>query len=148
MASGFLVLPDGRCFSVRWALHDAVLQTVAEQLGQEPETQQFGRWLLGQSPGPTDIELGYAWVRARDKSQVVRSIDLRRVTAANQLLFLEAVKRANLAGSPDPVLRRCLASLAEKFACWERGEPSLSNSDWDAVLPVEGGPIGPGWSDQ
>lgn len=32
VASGFLVLPDGRCFAPRWSFYDAVLRAIADEL--------------------------------------------------------------------------------------------------------------------
>jgi hypothetical protein len=148
MASGFLVLPDGRCLARRWSAHDEILRAVAAQLGEEPAAEQLKRWLLEQLPGPSDEEeLGYgAWFCTADQRVVVRYIDLRQMTAENQKLFCEAAKRAALVEHPAEWLQDCLCDLAEMVARGERGEPPLSKSDWREVLPPEGGPIGPGWS--
>src|SRR6476620_5739687 len=92
MASGFIVLPDGRCFSRRWSAHDTVLRAIADQVSNEPLRQ----WLLEQLPGPNDEdEVGYgAWFRKSDSNIIVRSIDLRLMTIENQQLFCDGVKRA------------------------------------------------------
>ncbi|HEV3343162.1 MAG TPA: hypothetical protein VG125_22505 [Pirellulales bacterium] len=148
MASGFLVLPDGRCLARRWSAHDEVLRAVAAQLGEEPAAQDLKHWLLEQLPGASDEEeLGYgAWFRTADQQIVVRHIDLRQMTVVNQQLFCEAAKRAALAEYPEEWLRGCLSDLAEMIVRGERGEPPLSKSDWREVVCPEGGPIGPGWS--
>jgi hypothetical protein len=148
MASGFLVLPDGRCLARRWSAHDAVLRAMADQLGQEPAARQLEHWLLEQLPGASDEEeLGYgAWFRASDQQVVVRHLDLRQVTVENQRLFCEAAKRAALVDRAEEWLGACLSDLAEMVERAERGEPPLSKSDWREVVPPKGGPIGPGWS--
>jgi hypothetical protein len=148
MPSGFLVLPDGRCFAKRWSVHDAVLRAVADQLALEPAAREFHHWLLEQLPGPGDEdEIGYgAWVRASDGQVVVRYLDLRQVTVENQQLFCRAAKRAALADYADSWLKSCLGDLADMVDRYKRGEPPLSKSDWREVRPPEGGPIGPGWS--
>jgi hypothetical protein len=143
MASGFIVLPDGRCFSRRWSAHDLVLRAVAEQVDDAPLRQ----WLLDQLPGPDDEEeLGYgAWGRASDNGTVRRFIDVRLMTPENQRLFCDAAKHAASAGRDNETQGRCLCDLADMVYRMERGEPPLSKSDWVRVVPPEGGRIGPGW---
>jgi hypothetical protein len=143
MASGFIVLPDGRCFSRRWSAHDVVLRAVAAHVTAAP----LREWLLSQLPGPNDEEeLGYgAWGRASDNASVLRFIDLRLMTSENQGLFCEAVKRAAAAPHDEEWLGRCLNDFADMVARMERGEPPLSKSDWVEVVPPEGERIGPGW---
>jgi hypothetical protein len=147
MPSGFLVLPDGRCFAKRWSAHDAVLRAVAAQLALEPAGRELYHWLLEQLPGPNDEEeIGYgAWVRGSDGQVIVPYLDLRLMTPENQRLFCQAAKRAALADDVEEWLRACIGDLADMVARYERGEPPLSKSDWREVLPPEGGPIGPGW---
>jgi hypothetical protein len=143
MASGFIVLPDGRCFSRRWSAHDEVLSAVAEQVSAPPLRQ----WLLEQLPGPhDDEELGYgAWFRNSDRTAIVRFMDLRLMTVENQRLFCDAVKRAVLLHHEDEWLESCLFEFADMVARMERGEPPLSKSDWVEVVPPKGERIGPGW---
>lgn len=146
MASGFLILPDGRCFSRRWTAHDAVLRVVANHLGNDPAARPLHQWLLEQLPGPNDQEeLGYgAWFRNSDQQIIVRKIDLRQMTAESQRQFCAAVKRASLNDHSEEWLKRCVADLADMVARFERGEPPLSKSDWREVMPPEVGSIGPG----
>jgi hypothetical protein len=148
MASGFLVLPDGRCLARRWSAHDEVLRAVANQLGEDATAQRLKVWLLEQLPGASDEEeLGYgAWFRTADQQVVVRHIDLRQMTVKNQQLFCDAAKRAAQTEHPEEWLRACLSDLADMILRGERGEPALSKSDWREVVPPRGGPIGPGWS--
>src|SRR5438067_234818 len=98
MPSGFLVLPDGRCFAKTWAVHDRVLRAVADELAMEPTAKFLHRWLLEQLPGPEDEEeIGYgAWLRAADGQVIVRYLDLRLMEAENQRLFCRAAKQAVL----------------------------------------------------
>ena len=53
VASGFLILSDGRCLARNWAAYDAVLRAVAEQLDA---TLELRAWLLLLLPGPDDEE--------------------------------------------------------------------------------------------
>jgi hypothetical protein len=148
MPSGFLVLPDGRCFAKRWSAHDAVLRAVADQLAVDPASGELHRWLVEQLPGPDDEEeIGYgAWARRSDGQVIVRYLDLRLMTPENQRPFCRAAKNAAPPADAEDWLRSCLEDLADMVARYERGEPPLSKSDWREVVPPEGGPIGPGWS--
>lgn len=147
MPSGFLVLPDGRCFARRWFAHDAVLRAIADQLANESEARELYLWLLAQMPGPKDEEeIGYgAWVRAADGKIIVRYLDLRLMTPENQQLFCEAVKRLQSAINTEDWLKECIVDLTDMVVRVERGEPPLSKSDWREVVPPEGEVIGPGW---
>src|SRR4051812_38955527 len=82
MASGFLVLSDGRCFARRWSAHDAVLRAVAEHLHGSPQARELRDWLLAQLPGLADEEdIGYGpWFRKADEQLVERFLDLREFT--------------------------------------------------------------------
>jgi hypothetical protein len=143
MASGFIVLSDGRCFSRRWWAHDAVLSAITDQVSAPPLRQ----WILAQLPGPNDEEeLGYgAWFRHSDQTAIVRSIDLRLMTVENQRLFCDAVKRAASLHHEDEWLERSLSEFADMVARMERGELPLSKSDWVEVVPPKDERIGPGW---
>jgi len=153
VASGFLVLSDGRCFARRWSVHDAVLRAVVEELDVSPPAGALRDWLLAQFPGPEDEEhVGYGpWFRKADQQLVERFLDLREFTPENQRLFHQAARRAGeRAGSveceawPD-WLRGCLEDLADMVARADRGEPPLSRSEWREVVPSQGRRIGPGW---
>jgi hypothetical protein len=146
MASGFIVLPDGRCLARRWCAHDAVVSAVADEVAAAPLRQ----WLFEQLPGPDDDEeLGYgAWFRESDKTTVMRFFDLRLMTSENQRLFCDAAKRAASLSREEDWLTRCLSDLADMISRMESGEPPLSKSDWIDVIPPEGDRIGPGWPDE
>ena len=60
MASGFLILADGRCLACRWWAYDAVIKAVAEQLGGSDAALALREWLLSLLPGPDDEQhIGY-----------------------------------------------------------------------------------------
>jgi hypothetical protein len=143
MARGFIVLPDGRCFSRQWAAHDIVLRAVAEEVAAAAPLRG---WLLEQLPGPDDEQntgIGN-WVRKSDQTIIERFIDLRLMTVENQGLFCDAVKRAALVPRDESWLKDSLCEFADMISRMERGEPPLSKSHWISVVPSEGPPIGPG----
>src|SRR5690606_27386701 len=146
MASGFIVLPDGRCFSRHWSAHDGVLRALAEAM----DSPSLSRWVTNQLPGPNDEEeLGFgAWWRHSDDTVVRRFVDLRLMTEDNQRVFCNAVRSAASADHESVLLTKCLSELADMVARMERREPPLSRSDWSVVVPPEGDHIGPGWPEQ
>jgi hypothetical protein len=145
MPSGFLVLPDGRCFARRWFAYDTVIRVVANQLALDPSADALHHWLVEQLPGHEDEEeIGYgAWVRQADGEVIVRHLDLRRMTPKNQQLFCTAVRSVILPADAKDWLSSCLNDLADMVIRYERGEPPLSRSDWQEVVQSERGLIGP-----
>ena len=147
MASGFIIFKDGRCLAVRHALHDALLRSVAAAI---EEGSPLRAWLLDQVPGPHDVNLGYAFVRAADGDQVARVIDLRGLTEANRRLFESAARQADpVAGPFAPVgdVTCALNRFREMLDRCDRGEPLLELSDWTCEAPPVERRIGPGWED-
>jgi hypothetical protein len=148
MASGFLVLPDGRCFSVRWSAHDAVMRAVTSELERQPEAEALATWLRTRIPSPEDEEeIGYgAFFRRSDGKVVLKHLDLRLLTVENQRLVCAAAKRACVRPSNDQWLQTCLDTLVDMILRFERGEPPLSRSDWTFVQPAKPERLGPGWN--
>ncbi len=148
MASGFLVLPDGRCFAARWSAYDVVLRAVADQLDSS-EVSALRSWLIGLLPGPNDEEhVGYSpWYRRADGQLIARTVDLRELVPENQRLFCQAAKAAASRIGPDAPewLAESLSKLSDMVVRYERGELPLSLSDWVEVVPSEGRHLGPSW---
>ena len=145
MASGFIILKDARCLAVRGALHDAVIRSVANSLNHDPPLQT---WLLSLVPSDGDVDLGHAFVRASDRAQIQRMLDLRCLTDSNRLLFENAARHArSIEGpfAPEELVTECLDRLRRMLDSYERGEPPLSLSDWTCEAPPPEGKIGPGW---
>lgn len=145
MASGFIILRDGRCFSVRWTIHDVVFQSVAEAMN---EGTPLRNWLCDQIPSPLDVEMGYGFIRTSDGEHISRSIDLRGMTEANQKLFETAARRAKPIPVPPAAVEsvnRALRRLREMLDRCDSGEPPLSLSDWTVEAPPVEERVGPGW---
>ena len=153
MASGFLILADGRCLAVRWHYFDLTLRAVAEALDDSVHEQSLRKWLLTLLPEPSGIdELGYgAWLRSKDQQVIRKYLDVRELTLENQRLFHQAALRAGEkavlaeATNWDPMLVDCLVHLLDMVERADRGEVPSSLSDWTQVKPPEGRKIGPGW---
>jgi len=151
MASGFIVLADGRCFSPTSRLYDLTIEAVADELVDSDAARILREWLLSLLPGPTDTDLGYGWVRSSDQETVLRHLDLRELTIENQRLFNRAAQGAGDrvqsedSGEPLSWKKKCCTALADMVARAESGEPPLSRSDWTVVEPSKGRKLGPGW---
>jgi hypothetical protein len=145
MASGFIVLRDGRCLSVRWPVHDAVLRAIVEKLD---ERSPLALWLAEQLPRDGDVELSYAFVRENDGEQVARAVDVRGLTDENRTAFEEAALiAARSAEGIDAVVRAALDRLRRMIECARAGEPPLELSDWTTVAPPCTVRSGPGWQE-
>jgi hypothetical protein len=145
MASGFLILRDGRCLSVRHAVHDAVLRSVAGAL--KPASPLY-EWLATQVPAEGDADLGFAFVRAVDEEHVPRTLDIRGLTETNRRLFEQVARDAKAIPAPrSPVedVESALSLLRQMLDACDAGRPVLELSDWT----VEAAPceemVGPGW---
>ena len=155
MASGFIILQDGRCFAKRWWRYDAVLREVITELNCNQQEQELAIWLSSLLPGPDDEEeLGYgAWLRKSDGEIISRHLDLRELTGANQYRFNQAVRRAltrleeTKPNNLTEDMITCVSLITDMIECAERGEPPLSLSDWVCVEPPSGKRLGPGWDE-
>jgi hypothetical protein len=151
MASGFIVLGDGRCFSPTSRLYDITMRAVADELVDSEAARTLREWLLSLLPGPTDADLGYGWIRSSDQDTVLRHLDLRELTNANQRLFYRAARvagdrfQSEESGELLSWKKKCCTALADMVARAERGEPPLTRSDWTTIEPSKGRKLGPGW---
>lgn len=147
VASGFIILRDGRCLSVRHATHDTLLPSVAASM---EECSPLRRWLLSLVTRELDINLGYAFVRATDGEPLTRDLDLGGVTEANRRLFEEAARKAEpIAGPFAPVedVTFALQRLRTMLDRCDSGEPPLELSDWTREAPPVEGRVGPEWEE-
>lgn len=139
MASGFVILNDGRCFSVRSAVHDEVLRAILEAMD---EGAPLHRWLAEQLPSDGDADLGYAFVRNTNGEHVTRHVDLRGLTESSRAVFEEAaLATERTRAAVDPAMLR----LRRMIECCRAGAPPLELSDWTEEAPPGPARIGPGW---
>jgi hypothetical protein len=149
MASGFIILPDGRCFAPRWSVYDKVIEALVNVLSDTKNEKELKTWLISILPGKKDIpNIGYGpWVRVKDNQVIERYLDMRRMSLEYQCIFQEAIKRAasnsNKISNNNESIRDPLNRIADMVYRIERGEEPLSLSDWDKVVPTKGDHIGP-----
>lgn len=56
MASGFIILKDGRCLARRWTTYDYIIELIIEDLSNDrnKEAKEFKEWLQTLIPGEGD----------------------------------------------------------------------------------------------
>jgi hypothetical protein len=147
LASGFIILKDGRCLAVRNATYDALLRSVMAAM---EDGSSLRAWLHDQIPSALDDDFGYAFIRATDGEHVDRYLDLRGLTAANRSVFDIAVRRAEPVEGPFAPVEDVIWALQrfrEMLDRCDRGEPPLELSDWTCEAPPVERRIGPDWED-
>lgn len=136
---------DGRCLSVRHAIHDSLLRSIATVLEGTP----LAAWLGTQVPMNTDVELGHSFARAANGEHVSRELDTRAFTELNQKLFERAAREAKpIAGPEAPVedVEFALNRLRKMLDSCDEGRPPLELSDWTIEAPPNEMRMGPGWT--
>jgi hypothetical protein len=152
MASGFIILNDGRCWSRRWTAHDRVLEFVIEELGPKPTEREFKEWLQYRIPAKGDIEMGYAFIKQDSDENIVRVLDLRELTPENQKSLWAALQKAYTklvtgAGEQNEHLNIILRRLLKMRRLAQANDNPDNFSDWvkGYVKPPSGKKSGPGW---
>jgi len=144
MASGFIILKDGRSATPRYTLYDVLLQSIASHL---PEGE-FREWLKSQTADETDEESGFGgFYRGEASEYIKRWLDLRELTEENQNLFWKAVQSAVEAAPDNEMVVDWLQKMLQMNRLIEAGDHPDNLSDWRKgyVEPPSGLKSGPGW---
>lgn len=141
--SGFLVLADGRAWSLaNWAF-DAALQEIADALPDDPCAAPLATWLRDQRSDVVGRGMSY--------------IDLRELTDNNRRRIIDAIPRAvdqaRTRGGAHwhdpsffPAWLSQLEVLVRLVQSVERGEPPEAfNPHMRELIPPNGNRSGPGW---
>lgn len=151
MASGFIVLKDGRCFGRRWTGYDEILKIAIKELLLFEKGKDLANWLETQIPDLDDEsgECGWGFYKTSNDEWINRHLDLRSLTPENQKLFGESIVNGRIK----------LLDLKEEYSCLnidffetffkmyllsEKGEPPLQFSDWGRIIDCNE-KNGPGW---
>jgi hypothetical protein len=152
MASGFIILNDGRCWSRRWTVYDFLLELVIRELNVSEEPREFSEWLQGNIPGSQDVEMGWAFIRADTGENIVRSLDLRELTPANQQMFWtalqSAIRKMILAGDDryeGMIFQMKRMLRMRRLAAVGDHPDNLSDLRKGLVMEPTGKRVGPGW---
>ena len=151
MASGFIILNDGRCFSRHWSLYDAIIKLAVDGLTDNINVVEFKDWLQALLPGENDMYDGLGgFYRAGTDENVSRWLDLRELTDENQQLFWNAllVTQANEQFRKDnEYIVALLDTIIKMKQLADNNDPPENLSDWrdGYTQPPTGNHIGPGW---
>lgn len=154
MASGFIVLKDGRCFAPRWSIYDEVIRITIRELQEIENGQLLADWLKLQIPeteDDEDKEMGWGFIDPRINNDIVnRQLDLRSLTFGNQDLFLKAVQNGMDKLNTDPNYSTLPVEFFEvfhkMFELCEKGEPPMELTDWRKLADPCTEKKGPGWT--
>jgi hypothetical protein len=140
---GFIILNDGGAWTAaNWA-YDVAIRYIAEALPSTQEAIALSKWLLQQTSEIQGMGLEY--------------VDLRELTAENQALFIQAVRKAIMnikdrgaEGWSDASVfsawKEYFEVLLKLIESIERGEPSsMFNPHMEEIIPPTGKRSGPGW---
>lgn len=79
MASGFIILGNGKTWSPRWTGYDIVLKTIMNNLTYNGKEFELKKWIESILPNIEngDVECGYCFIRNSDGENILREIDTR-----------------------------------------------------------------------
>jgi len=151
MASGFIVLKDGRCFSRRWTLYDEILKIAIKELYLLENGNELAKWLETQIPDLDDEsgECGWGFYKPSTDEFLNRHLDIRSFTTDNQELFIKAIhngreKLSEFQDDYSPLNIDNFEIFYKMVTLCENGEPALEFSDWGTIQPCNE-KNGPGW---
>jgi hypothetical protein len=155
MASGFIILTDGRCFARQADVYDYIIQLVIEELSDNENAKEFKQWLETLISSKEDIDMGWGSIKHDTGENIMRWLDLRELTETNQKLFWTSLQHS---------LNKLIATLStenkDKTAHIEllkillkmhrlayiRDDPNnLSHWQNGYTEPPSNNKIGPGW---
>lgn len=154
MASGFLILEDGRCFARRWTAYDEIIRIASQELRLISNGHNLAEWLDLQIPineKEEEADAGWGFQNFRINDWINRELDLRSLTSYNQNLFWTAILNGKIKldkggenySSLNPDLMEDLIKMHELSL---QGEPPLDFSDWTKLADPCQEKNGPGWN--
>lgn len=141
--SGFLVLADGRAWSLATWAFDAALREIADALPDDPGAAPLATWLRDQQSDVVGLGMSY--------------VDMRELTDDNRRRLIDAipraVDRARTHGGAHwhkpsffPEWLTELEVLVRMVQAVERGDPPEAlNPHMRELIPPTGNRSGPGW---
>lgn len=153
MASGFIILKDGRCFAPRWTGYDEIIRIAIYESREIERGVALADWLEMQIPLPEnndDNEMGWGFIDPRTNQIINRELDLRSLTLDNQKIFWIAIKNGRLKINNGDNKYSTLSSsfinaFYTMFELAEKGAPPMENSDWNKLADPCSERNGPGW---
>ncbi len=157
MASGFIILKDGRSLARRWSHYDYIIELAINALSEtnDKRAEDLKNWLQTLIPIEGDIENGFGgFIRKTDGENIQRWLDLRELTNENQQLFWESMQKALTRLSRDDQAKidnQVSIMLLKRFLKMKKladiGDNPDNLSDWKKgyITPPSGNRVGPGW---
>lgn len=152
MASGFIILKDGRCFGRRWTGYDEILKIAIKELYLLENGKDLAKWLETQIPDLDDEsgECGWGFYKTSTAESINRHLDIRSFTLVNQELFIKSIfhGRSKLLEFEDeysPLNIDFFEIFYKMVLMTENGEPPLDFSDWGTIQPCNK-TNGPRWN--
>ncbi|WP_299256185.1 hypothetical protein [uncultured Aquimarina sp.] len=153
MASGFIILKDGRCFARRWTGYDEILKIVIKELRELEGGKPLAKWLKVIIPNDNltdEMEAGWGFLDLESDEWISRKLDLRSLTKENQELFWEAIQRGkinlNYQGQGYSILSPdYFQEFYEMCELAEKGEPPMQLTHWNKLADPCNEQNGPGW---
>jgi len=157
MASGFIILKDGRALARRWSHYDYIIELAISELSKtnDKSAEDLKNWFQTLIPNEGDIENGYGgFIRKADGENIQRWLDLRELTSVNQQLFWESIQNALTRLSSDDQAKtdiqdsiKLLKRFLEMKHLADIGDNPDNLSDWGKgyIVHQSGKRVGPGW---
>lgn len=153
MASGFIILKDGRCFARRWTGYDEIIRIVITELEIIENGQALADWLNLQIPNSKDKEgedAGWGFHNSRIDEWRNRKLDLRSLTQENQVLFWLAIQKGKSKLTErgedySPLSLDFFNLFYEMMERAEKGEPPMELNHWIKLAEACNEKNGPGW---
>jgi hypothetical protein len=122
MASGFITLPNGENWSMRWTGYDFVLETIMDALSEEGEAGILKKWLQFILPNEEegDIESGWGYFKKMSESKddfecIGRCLDTRWMKPHFQQIFWDKVAEINAQIDRESNIGYFINSLYEEY---------------------------------
>jgi len=155
MASGFIILKDGRCFARRWTGYDEIIRIAIIELELMENGKELADWLSLQIPDYQDDEsadAGWGFHNARIDDWINRELDLRSLTNENQKLFWKAIRRGKsklVENGEDysPLSIDFFNLFYDMMERAEKGEPPMELTHWNKLAESCTEQNGPGWKE-
>ena len=154
MASGFIILEDGRCFSTRWTGYDEIIRIAVRELTLIEDGIPLANWLAEQAPKEVDqegvIECGWGFHPPNSDDVVNRTLDIRSLSPKSRELFWKALQKGCnkllTLGKPYSFLTaERLPPLLTMHKKCRQGKPPLELSNWWKLAPPCDEQNGPYW---
>jgi len=152
MASGFIILKDGRCWARYWSVYDAIIRIAIKELRLVENGEILANWLTSIIPKSDDEwgESGWGFFNEETDDWITRNFDTRSLTPKNQKLFWNAIingsKKLKEKGLEySDLYPEVLDRLVKMYILSQEGANPLDMSDWNVIADECTEKNGPDW---